>query len=88
MATKKAKKEEAAPTSATYVAIRRCFDRGRFWKPQREATKEKDYLLVVGSGEKVDEKNFMRVDEIPPAVEVAAPEAKAMSEVRADQFLE
>ena len=72
----KAKSAASEKGTIKFVCIRRCFDRGRFWKPQREAAREKDYLLEVPEEEakNICEKNFMRVDKAPEAVTVE-PEA-------------
>jgi hypothetical protein len=74
-------------SGATFVCIRRCFDHGRYWRPQREARTEKDYLLVVGDDVEVSEKNFMRVDEPPDKIEPNKPEAKALSQLGKEDVL-
>jgi len=83
--------EKPAPKVNRYVCIRKCFDFGRCWVPQREALREKDYLLEVGADVKVSEKNFMRVDEAPELVIheslLAAEEGTAFSKVKPDEFL-
>lgn len=76
------------PEKCKYVAIRRCFDFGRSWKPQRESVREKDYLLVVGADVEVDKKNFMRVKAAPEPEAVAEAEGIAVSEFKADEFLD
>lgn len=87
MARKVAKPKEALkPGTKKYVCIRRCFDFGRVWKPRKESTKEKDYLLVTDKP--VSEKNFMEVDKAPELPSAEPEKGKALSEHKADEFLD
>lgn len=79
-----AKKNNKSKT-VKYVCIRRCYDRGRMWKPMAEAVHEKDYLLVVASGEKVDKNNFMKVAAKPEKKETPEEEKVALSDIQDSQ---